>query len=614
MIQINEELIAKLRHKANSLPLTPGVYLMKDKSGKIIYVGKSKAMKNRVTSYFTDVKNHNIKTLTMVSRVCDFDYMLTDSNIEALALENRLIKLHKPKFNIKLKDGKTYPYLKLTLNEQYPSLTFTRKRSDDGAKYFGPFSGAYTAISLMKTAQKAFGLASCQRVFPRDIGKERPCIYKQIGVCSAPCDASVSAEEYKEQNKKAAAFLRGSFGSVKRELEEQMLKASDELNFEAAAKLRDRIRALDACKQTQKVVGAPDEEKDVIAFYGDDFTSAISVFFIRDGAITDSETEVFSSEQLTDTSDIVSDLCDFYLKREFIPEEIHLDMKLRDEEAEDLRQFLEAQCGARVRLRFPEIGQAKHLCAMVRENAREQALKAKSSAEKQNEVAVRLAALLGLPVVPELIEAYDISNMGADNITAGKISVLNGKFNKSAYRTFKIRSVDTPDDYASMREAISRRLEHTDDTLPDLILLDGGKGHVGVIRELFAERGCLIPVFGMVKDDYHKTRALTDETAEISIARETAVFNFIYKIQDEVHRYTFGRMQNAKRRSVKRSALNDIQGIGPAKAKALMTHFKSITAIKSATRDELISVKGISGRDADTVIAYFSEKQETNDI
>jgi excinuclease ABC subunit C len=251
---------------------------------------------------------------------------------------------------------------------------------------------------------------------------------------------------------------------------------------------------------------------------------------------------------------------------------------------------------------------------MVRENAKEQAQKAKSSAEKHNEVAVRLAALLGLEVVPELIEAYDISNMGADNITAGKISVLNGKFNKSAYRTFKIRSVDTPDDYASMREAISRRLEHTDDTLPDLILLDGGKGHVGVIRELFAERGCLIPVFGMVKDDYHKTRALTDETAEISIARETAVFNFIYKIQDEVHRYTFGRMQNAKRRSVKRSALNDIQGIGPAKAKALMTHFKSITAIKSATRDELISVKGINGRDADTVISYFSEKQEKNDL
>lgn len=583
---------------------------MKDRNGKIIYVGKSKAMKNRVTSYFTDVKNHNIKTLTMVSKVHDFDYMLTDSNIEALALENRLIKLHKPKFNIKLKDGKTYPYLKLTLNAEYPTLTFTRKRSEDGAKYFGPFSGAYTAISLMKTAQKAFGLASCNRVFPRDIGKERPCIYKQIGVCSAPCDASVSAQDYMELNKKAAAFLRGSFGSVKKELEEQMLKAADELNFEAAAKLRDRIRALDACKQTQKVVASPNEEKDVIAFYGDDFTSAISVFFIRDGAVTDSETEVFSSEQLTDTSDIVAYLCDFYLKREFIPEEIHLDVKLSDEEAEDLRQFIETQCKAKVKLRFPEIGPSKHLCAMVRENAKEQAQKAKTASEKQNEVSVRLASLLGLEVIPQLIEAYDISNMGSDNITAGKISVLDGRFNKNAYRTYKIRSVDAPDDYASMREAISRRLAHTEDTLPDLILLDGGKGHVSVIRELLNEQGCIVPVFGMVKDEYHKTRALTDDQNEISIARENAIFNFIYKIQEEVHRYTFGRMQNAKRRSVKRSSLTEIPGIGPAKAKALMIHFKSVSALKNATRDEIASVKGINGRDADTVVTYFRQEQE----
>ena len=583
---------------------------MKDRNGKIIYVGKSKAMKNRVTSYFTDVKNHNIKTLTMVSRVFDFDYMLTDSNIEALALENRLIKLHKPKFNIKLKDGKTYPYLKLTLNAEYPALSFTRKRSDDGAKYFGPFSGAYTAISLMKTAQKAFGLASCQRVFPRDVGKERPCIYKQIGQCSAPCDGTVSASEYKELNKKAAAFLRGSFGPVKRELEEQMLKAADELNFEAAAKLRDRIRALDACRQTQKVVGAPDEEKDVIAVYSDDFSSAISVFFIRDGSITDSETEVFGAEQLTDTADIVAYLCDFYLKREYIPEEIHLDMKLSDEEAEDLKEFLESQCGCKIRLRFPEIGPAKHLCAMVRENAKDQAEKSKSSAEKQNEIAIRLASLLGLEVVPELIEAYDISNMGSDNITAGKISVLDGKLNKSAYRTFKIRSVDSPDDYASMSEAITRRLAHTEDTYPDLILLDGGKGHVAVIRKLLSELSCDIPVFGMVKDDFHKTRALTSDEDEISIARENAVFNFIYKIQEEVHRYTFGQMQNAKRKSVRKSVLTEIPGIGPAKAKALMTHFKSISALKNANRDELLTVKGINARDADTVVAYFSDKAE----
>ena len=584
---------------------------MKDKSERIIYVGKSKALKNRVTSYFTDVKNHPIKTLTMVSRVCDFDYILTDSNIEALALENQLIKLHKPKFNIKLKDSKTYPYLKLTLNDEYPTLLFTRKRSDDGAKYFGPFSGAYTAISLMKTAQKAFGLASCNRVFPRDIGRDRPCIYKQLGQCSAPCDGSISAEEYKELNKKASSFLRGSFGGVKRELEAQMMKAAEDLNFETAAKLRDRIRALDACRQTQKVVGSPDEEKDVIAVYSDDFCTALSVFFIRDGSITDSETEIFSAEQLSDEDDIVSYLCDFYLKREFIPEELTFDFPISDDGVEDMKEFLLTQCKARVRIRFPEKGNAKQLCAMVRENAREAALKAKTAAEKQDEISLRLAQLLSLEVVPELIEAYDISNMGSDNITAGKISILNGRFNKKAYRTYKMRTVDAPDDYASMKEALSRRLRHTEDTYPDLILLDGGKGHVSVIRELMAELGCDIPVFGMVKDDFHKTRALTAEDDEISIAREQAVFNFIYKIQDEVHRFTFGSMEKAKRRSVKHSSLTDISGIGPAKAKSLMTHFKSIEAIKNADTAELAAVKGLNQRDADTVFMHFHPSEDS---
>lgn len=613
MINIDTELISKLRKKAALLPLTPGVYLMKDKSGKIIYVGKSKALKNRVTSYFTDIKNHPVKTLTMVSRVHDFDYIITDSNIEALALENRLIKLHTPKFNIKLKDGKSYPYLKLTLNEEYPVLSFTRKRSDDGAKYFGPFSGAYTALSLMKTAQKAFGLASCSRSFPKDIGKERPCIYKQIGQCTAPCDQSISATHYKELCKKASAFLRGSYGSVKRELEAQMMQAAEELNFEAAAKLRDRIRALDACKQTQKVVGAPDEEKDVIAFYADDFCFAISVFFIRDGSITDSETQTFGADQISEESDIIAYLCDFYLKREYIPTELTLDFPLSEEGEEDLREFLTKKCSARTKLRFPEKGPAKQLCSMVKENAREQALKFKSSAEKQNEVAIRLAQILSLEVVPELIEAYDISNMGADNITAGKISVLNGKFNKKAYRTFKIKSTDVPNDYLSMREAISRRLAHTEDSLPDLILLDGGKGHVSTVRALLDELGCPIPVFGMVKDDFHKTRALTTDYEEISIARDQAVFNFVYKIQEEVHRFTFGNMQKAKRKSVKTSVLTDIPGIGPKKAKILFSHFRNISAMKNSTPDELAAVKGLSQKDANTVYLFFHPQERPKD-
>jgi excinuclease ABC subunit C len=388
-----------------------------------------------------------------------------------------------------------------------------------------------------------------------------------------------------------------------------MLKAADELNFEAAAKLRDRIKALDACRQTQKVVGAPGEEKDVIAYYSDDFCTAISIFFVRDGGITDSETEVFPSEQLVQSSDIVSFLCDFYLKREFIPEEITLDFPLTDEETEDLREFLETECKAKCHVRFPERGNAKQLCQMVRENAKEIASKHKNAKEKQDEIAIRLAQLLCLEVVPELIEAYDISNMGADNITAGKISIKDGKFNKSAYRTYKIRTTETPDDSTSMREAISRRLAHTEDTHPDLILLDGGKGHDSVIRELMRENGYNIPVFGMVKDEFHKTRALTDDNGEISISKETALFNFIYKIQEEVHRYTFGAMEKAKRKSVKRSSLTEINGIGPSKAKALMTHFKSISAIKNASRNEIATVKGMNARDVDTIYMHFHKDE-----
>lgn len=609
----NEEILLKLRRKASSLPLTPGVYLMKDKNGKIIYVGKSKAMRNRVSSYFIDVKNHTIKTATMVSLVYDFDYMLTDSNIEALALENRLIKLHQPKFNIRLKDGKSYPYLRLTLNEEYPSLTFTRKRLDDGAKYFGPYSGAQTALSLMKTAQKTFGLASCNRKFPKDIGKERPCIYKQIGQCSAPCDNSVSAEEYRELNKKASAFLRGSLTEVRQELEEKMEKAAQELNFEAAAQYRDKIKALEACRQTQNIIGSPDEERDVIAVFRNHACTAISVFFIREGCVTDSESAVFGSEQIAEDGDIIAYLCDFYNKREFIPSEILLDFTPSDEDMDDLTEYLESECGSKVKIRCPEKGTAKKLCKMVCENAEEAAKRYTESFEKHSEAAIRLAQLLGLEVVPELIEAYDISNIGSENITAGKVAIENGKFKKSAYRTYKIKETEGQDDYASMREAIRRRLAHTEDPYPDLILLDGGKAHVSVVREVMREENVDIPVFGMVKDEFHKTRALTDDEGEISIAKENAVFVYIYKLQEEVHRFTVGRMHNAKRKSVKKSSLTNIEGIGDVKARKIMAHFKSIAALKTADREELLAVSGINKSDADNIYMYFHSDEKIED-
>ncbi len=609
-MEFNEKIINALRKKANSLPLTPGVYLMKDKTGKIIYVGKSKTIRNRVSSYFIDIKNHSIKTARMVSLVNDFDYILTDTNIEALALENRLIKLHKPKFNIKLKDGKSYPYLKLTFNEAYPRLIFTRKRADDGAKYFGPYSGTSTAVSLLKTAQKTFGLASCNKHFPADIGKVRPCIYKHIGLCTSPCDNSINQEEYFELNKKAAAFLRGSYSAVKNDLEEKMLKASEELNFEAAAKYRDRIQVLEACRQKQKAVTFPGDEKDVIAVYKDEFCTSVSVFFIRDGSITDTENIIFPSEQLAEGNDIITFLCDFYNKREFIPREILLDFTPPDEGLEDFTEYLESKCKTKVKLRVPEKGDLKKLCQMVKDNAAEAAKRFVSTSEKHDKTMLRLAQLLKLEVVPELIEAYDISNLGSDNITAGKISSENGKLNKSAYRTYKITGTDGQDDYASMSQAIKRRLSHPEDRYPDLILLDGGANHVSVIRKLLKDENIDIPVFGMVKDEFHKTRALTDNVSEISIAKETNVFIFIYKLQEEVHRYTFGRMMSAKRKTLKKSSLTEIEGIGPMKAKFLLSHFKTISALKTANKEELMTVKGINETNALAIIKYFNPLNE----
>lgn len=605
MASEKNDIIVRLRKKASELPLTPGVYLMKDKAGKIIYVGKSKAMKNRVSSYFVDLKNHSAKTLAMLSFVNDFDYILTDTNIEALALENKLIKLHSPRFNIKLKDGKNYPYLKITLSKEFPVLSFTRKRTSDGARYFGPYSGTSIALSLMKTAKKTFGLHSCSRVFPRDIGKERPCLYKQLGQCAAPCDGSVSSEEYKNLNRKAAAFLRGEFGAVKKELTARMEKAAEELNFETAAVIRDRIAALDACHEKQTAVGAEGEEKDVIALYSDQLGSALSVFFVRDGYISDKMTDFFPPSQLADQSSIVAYLCDFYLKREYIPEKITFDFPLDTEPCEDLKEFLEKECKARVKLIFPQIGEAKKLCAVARQNAKEYAEKQRTFSEKSNEISLKLASLLGLEVVPQKIEAFDISNFGSDNITAGKIAVVDGKFSKKDYRIYKIKSTEIQDDYASMREAVSRRLKHTEDVFPDLILLDGGKNHVSVVKEVLQNEGWSVPVFGMVKDSYHKTRALTTEDAEISIAKDTSLFNFIYGIQEEIHRFTVSRMHSAKRKTLKKSVLTDIPGIGSEKAKILLTHFKGAAKIKNASYDELLAVKGLNRKDASNIYGFF---------
>ncbi len=602
--------IEELRDKASRLPLSPGVYLMKDERGHIIYVGKSKALRNRVLSYFTDLDRHTVKTSRLVEKIFDFDIMLTSTEIEALALENRLIKLHTPKFNIKLKDGKNYPYIKLSLNEEYPRISVVRKRLADGAKYFGPYSGTSTAYMIVNTVRKAFGIPDCKKSFPKDIGKGRPCLNRQIGLCCGVCTGEISKEEYRKRFSDISAFLCGAFSDVKRSLTEQMEFASENLMFEAAALCRDRIRALSKLWEKQKVVAAPYVEQDIIALHTDDTCSCIAVFYVRGGAVTDNENHIFGADMIIDEDALSSFLYELYRLREYVPKEILLDFPLSEECRESLSVMLREKAGHKVNIRFPEKGNLKALCTMVRQNAEQYAKQYNEQTEKQNDTLIRLAQLLSLEVLPERIEAYDISNYGNENITAGKISYFNGKFDKSAYRTYKIESTAYQDDYASMREAISRRLSHTEDEYPDLILLDGGKGHVSVIKELLCETGVYIPVFGMVKDEYHKTRALTDEENEISIAKEQPVFLLIYKLQEEVHRYTVSRMTGAKRRTLKTSSLEAVKGIGRIKAKALLSRFGGLAGVSAATKAELLSVKGISEKDADALIEHFKDKKK----
>ena len=601
-----------LRKKANDLPFSPGVYLMKNGDGRIIYVGKSKSLKNRVSQYFLDTPKEP-KTRAMVDAVRDFEYMLTDTETEALTLENKLIKLHKPKYNILLKDGKNYPYIKVSMDEPFPRVTMVRSRSADKARYFGPYSSAFLATRVIKTVNRVFKLPTCQRVFPRDIGKERPCIYSQIGQCSAVCAGGMSQEKYREVFREILLFLRGNFKEVKSSLEEKMRYASDNLAFEAAALYRDRIKSLSLLWEKQKIVGAPGEEFDVWGFYTSELSTCLAVYYVRDGAVIDSENFVFSGEKLVDGESLTSFLGAIYERRDYIPKTVYLGLPIEEDDILLLRDHLSSLSeGRKSTIHKPLRGEHKKLCDMVTENARIHAAAYNSEAERDNAILIRLAEMLALEVVPEKIEAIDISNYGNDSITAGLIALENGKFAKKNYRLYKIKEVTgKPDDYASMREAIDRRLSHRDEVpLPDLFLLDGGKTHVAVVKKLLAERGVDLPVFGMVKDEFHKTRALVDEEAEISIAREHSVFVFIYKIQEEVHRFAIKNMHKAKSRALMHSSLEKIDGIGQKKAAKLLAHFKTIRALSQATVEEIALVSGIGLRDAEKIYGFFHSQKE----
>lgn len=604
-------IIEKLRNKANSLPLSPGVYMMKDADGNVIYVGKSKKLKNRVTSYFSSY-THPYRTERMVHLVRDFDYIVCDTEMEALTLENVLIKKYSPKYNVKLKDSKSYPYIKVTQDE-YPSVFVTRERRADRAKYYGPYQSSQSAHTALETVKKIFTLATCKRSFPKDIGKERPCIYRDMGRCIAPCTGKVSAQEYKSLVKCAEWVLDGNVKQTKEMLTREMESFAENLEFERAAAMRDSILALERLSQKQKVVADSKVNRDVFALYTSESEGVLAMLSVRCGSLVNKNEFILSLSELTSSEDVIPLIVDYYDRAGSIPREIMLDFPISDEDMSLLSEYLSLGQKYKVTVKIPERGDGRALCDMALENAKESARQYRLDWEREDKNLKHFAELLGLSYLPNRIEAYDISNIGDEHISASMVVYKDGKLKKSDYRTFTVKTTAGRDDYGSMREVLSRRVSHIGDgslslgEQPDLILLDGGMTHVKVIKELFSQKNIEIAVFGMVKDEYHKTRAITDAEREISIAKEPGVYSFVYRIQEEAHRFAFKSSQNAKIKTLTHSSLEKIKGIGAAKSKKILAQM-TISQVKKATLQELNGLKGISSADAENIYNHYHRK------
>ncbi len=604
--------IEKLRDKANSLPQTPGVYIMKSSEGKVIYVGKSKKLKNRVTSYFSGTHT-SYKTEKLVSLIHDFDYIVCKTEIEALTLENVLIKKHSPKYNIKLKDAKSYPYIKVT-HDEFPALFVTRDRRSDKSKYFGPYQSSAAAHTSLEIVKKIFRLAACRRHFPEDIGKSRPCLLKDMGRCIAPCGGGVSAAEYRALVKCAEWVLDGNIKETREMLAKDMEIAAEELEFERAASIRDSIAALEKLAEKQKVVADEKVNRDVFAMYTSDTEGVLAMLSIRGGALTGKREFILSLSELTGAEDAISLIADYYDGTGNIPREIMLDFELSEDDTVLLSEYLSLETKHRVSVKIPERGDGRALCDMALENAREAARQYRLSEEREDRDIKRLSELLALPDIPKRIESYDISNIGDESIVASMVVYKDGRLKKSDYRLFNIKTTAGRDDYGSMREALDRRLSHINDgspslgEAPDLLLIDGGVGQVNAVREVLLKHSLQIPVFGMVKDDFHKTRAMTDGEREISIAHEMNVYAFIYKIQEETHRFAVKASSGSKTATLTKSSLENIHGIGPRKAKLILSKVK-ISKLKTMKAEEIQKLGGVSQKDALNIYEYYHKQK-----
>ncbi len=582
---------------------------MKDESGKVIYVGKSRSLKNRVSQYWNE-SDKGVKTDRMTSAVSDFDYIVCSTEIEALSLENSLIKKYRPRYNIKLKDDKNYPFIRLSKDE-WPTLTVTRARKNDGARYFGPYTGTGVAYDILGTVTKTFGLPKCKRSFPRDIGKVGTCLYRSMNACCAPCSGEMSAGEYRALFESAGTFLAGGYRDTADALEKSMKEAAAAREYELAAKYRDRLFALNKLRDRQKAVASPDLRRDVIAFTGDEFGKYVGIIYIRDGRILDSENFIYPPAEEFDSAAVTSFIADLYIRRGDYPDTVLLRAELNDQDAALLSDWLTSRAGRRVRTEIPKKGEKSELCDMAVRNVMTHAAEKRRTSQGNEQTLIRLAKLCALEVIPEKIEAFDISNYGDDAITASMVRFEGGVANRKKYRTFNIRH-EGRDDYAAMKEAVIRRLTRARDEndMPDLVLLDGGAGHLSAVGGEMALAGFDVPVFGMVKDDYHKTRALVGTGGEISIANDGQIYSLIYRIQEEAHRFAITRAGAKKSKALRRSSLEDIPGIGPAKARKLLRAM-TIAKIREASADELAAA-GIGAKDAAAIYRYFHDKESIN--
>ena len=622
MFDIQEEL--------KKLPDRPGVYLMHDKNDTIIYVGKAVSLKNRVRQYFRASHREGIRKDQMVSLIDRFEYIITDSELEALVLECNLIKEHRPKYNILLKDDKTYPYIKVTLGETYPRVLFSRQMKKDKSQYFGPYTSAGAVKDTIELIRKLYQLRTCNRQLPRDTGKDRPCLNYHIHQCPGPCQGYISPEDYRVQIKKALDFLNGNYKPILEELEQKMQAASAEMDFEKAMEYRDLIDSVRQVSQKQKVTNSDGEDKDIIALAKDDRDAVVQVFFIRDGRLIGREHFYVTIDVGNTTQQILTSfLKQFYAGTPFIPKEIMLQTAI--EESDVIAQWLSSKRGQKVSIRVPQKGMKEKLVDLAQKNARLVLNQDKERLKREEGRTIgamkEIAKILDLPGVSR-VEAYDISNTNGFESVGSMIVYEKGKPCRSDYRKFKLRTVAGPDDYASMHEVLTRRFTHgmeerkerakkeLEDAygsftkFPDLIMMDGGRGQVNIALQVLDELHLSIPVCGMVKDDFHRTRGLYFHNQELPIDKNSEGFKLITRIQDEAHRFAIEYHRSLRSKEQVHSVLDDISGIGPARRKALMRYFQSIDAIRSATVEQLCEADSMNEKAALSVWQYFHTQTE----